>query len=90
MCIFFINTLSNPINLSDKEIVVYLLLGTRNFSLHKNLQTELALKHTPTPRGSDVKYDYHRLVLRVKKRGYTGSLRRNSKYLRGGSVDYSE
>jgi len=65
--------------LSDKEIVVYLPLSTRNFSLHKNLRTELAPKHPPTSRGNDVKYDYYRLVLMVKKRGYTECFRRNSK-----------
>jgi hypothetical protein len=42
-----INTLSIFINLSDKEIAVYLPVGTINFYLHKNLQTGTCT-HTPS------------------------------------------
>jgi len=47
MCLLPINKLSIFINLSDKEIVVYLPVGTRNFSLHKDLQTGTGT-HTPS------------------------------------------
>jgi len=45
-----INTLSIFINLSDREIVVYLPLGTRNFSPHKDFQTGTGTHTTSYPK----------------------------------------
>jgi hypothetical protein len=62
--------------LSDKEIVAYVPVRPRNFSLHKNLQMGTGARthahthtHTPTQRFWDVKNDYHRHALRLKKSG---------------------
>jgi hypothetical protein len=47
MCTLFINALSIFMNVSDKEIVVYIPVNTRNFSLFNHLQTGTGT-HTPS------------------------------------------
>jgi hypothetical protein len=67
------NRLSIFINLSNKEILVYIPVRTRHFYLHIFINTsrqELTPTQPPNPSGWDVENDYHRFVLRLKKSGY--------------------
>jgi len=69
-----INTFSIFINLSDKEIVLYIVLyipvSTVIFLFINTSRQELAPTQPPTQGGWNVKNEYHRFVLRLKKSVY--------------------
>jgi hypothetical protein len=62
-----INMLSIYINLSNKDIVVYIPLSTGNFFFINTSSQELAPTKPPTQSGWDVENDDHRFLLRLKK-----------------------